>query len=222
MNQQNRYIFPITPQTTVSVTQNTWKIFNIPEVCYKGSKKRECAEFRRTGYCKHTLNKDGRAKKRRLEKYNNYKAEVLTIAKKIGFSLPAFGWAVYFYIPIPKKWSQADRRTMHGQMNFRKPDLSNYIKAFEDALTLKDEYITQRSGEGKFWVDTRIGCGIKSEHGKGWIEVVTGLEVYNPFGVEFIDQSKIPSLWQTSEYKKRRKSGNVREYNKNNKTDVLK
>lgn len=210
----NRFIIPITPQTKVDVTQNTWQLFNIPETCYRGLKKAGCAEWRRTGLCKHTLSARGRYMKRRLEKYNNYKASILALAKAAGVELPTYGFSVYFYFPIPKRWSQEDRKAMHGQMHHRKPDLDNCEKAIFDSLTFKDEQISQLSGHGKFWIDTKAGPKRTDPIGPGYIEILINQLIYNPFGVEWIDQSKIISLRQTMDYKKRKKEGGTRNYSK--------
>lgn len=198
-------IFPISPQTNVTITQNTYKIFNIPEVCPKGRKG--CLEFRKTNYCPHTLNKNGRYMKKRLGRMNDYKATLLGLAKSAGFNLPAYGWSVYFYFPMPKRWKTDERIKMHGQPHFRKPDFDNCYKLLVDALVFQDEQVAQISGGGKFWVDTKIGTKRQDPCGPGWIEILIDQPVYNPFNVEFIDQSKIISLRQTMEYKNQIKSG---------------
>lgn len=217
----NKFVFKITPQTKVDVTQHTFKLFVIPEICQKGRGHKGCVQYKRTGLCPHTLSAQGRYMKKRLEKYNDYKSTLLAMAKKMGFDLPGYGFSMYFFIPIPRRWSKKDRKAMHGQMHFRKPDLDNMEKAVYDSLTFKDEQIAQLSGHGKFWVDTRIGDGIKDPIGPGWIEIITGHEPYNPFGVEWVDQSKIISLKATMDYKKRSANDNVRTYKKKRKNDTL-
>lgn len=214
----HKITIPITPQTTASVTQDTYKIFHIPEVCQ--SRHKETGEDEDRGkpcdvylsgniYCGHTLNKAGRQKKKRLARFNQYKVDILTTVRKLGFSIPAYGWSVYFFIPIPKKWTQQDREKMHGQPHHRKPDLDNLYKAFVDALTVNDELIAQVSGMGKFWVDTKTGAGKSIVYGSGYIEVHYGHQAYNPLGVEFIDQSKVVSIRQDADYKRRKKSGSL-------------
>lgn len=217
-----RFIFPITPETWVGIHHNAKKIFNIPEVCYKGRHKKGCAEFLRTDYCKHTLSYWGRYMKRRLERYNEYKSSVLALAKKMNFDLPAWGWSVYFYIPIPKRWSNEDRVKMHGQMHHRKPDMDNLFKALQDSLTFKDELISQLSGVGKFWINTKLGPKRTDPIGPGYIEILINQPVYNPYNVEFIDQSTVISLRATMDYKKRKPEGNVRKYTKKAKLDEIK
>ena len=149
--------------------------------------------------------------KRRLARMNEYKATILGLAKAAGFSLPAYGWSVYFYFPMPKRWKTEERIKMHGQPHFRKPDFDNVYKLLVDALIFQDEQVAQISGGGKFWVDTQEKNGKGKQRnmpcGPGWIEVLLDQPVYNPFNVTFIDQSKILALRQTMEYKKEIKEG---------------
>lgn len=217
---QTRFIFPFTPKTKVDVTHSTWKLFNIPEDCYKGYRKKGCKDFKRTGTCKHVLSEYGKKLKRRIERYNDYKSTILGYAKKIGFTLPAYGWSVYFHIPIPKRWTLADRKKMNGQMHHRKPDWDNLCKAIQDSLTFNDEYISQVSGTGKFWVDTKTGPKVVDPIGPGYIEFLLNQPVYNPHHVEFIDQSKVPSLRAEVDYRKRREEGKTRKFVKKSK-DIL-
>lgn len=213
MTDNNRIILPINPQTTLRTTQGDVIVFRIPEKCYKGRGKKGCAIYKRTGLCKHTLSVGGRVRKRRIEKYNTYKSDLLTLAKKLDFVIPDYGWSVYFYFPMPKKWSRKDRELMHGQPHHRKSDLDNIYKALTDSLRVDDERIAQLSGTGKFWVNQE----------KGYIEILIHQSVYNPFGVPFIDQSQVKSLHQTSNYKKRlQEGGNIRSYKRKPKEDKIK
>lgn len=205
----------ITPQTPTSVTQGTYKIFHIPEVCQSRhlvtgdqlDKGMPCPEYESGNiYCGHTLNKAGRDKKNRLLRYNKYKSDLATMAKKNGVRPLAYGMAVYFFIPIPKKWTDQDRRAMHLQPHHRKPDLDNLYKAFMDSLLHDDEIISVVT-IGKYWVDTKVGSGASATYGNGYIEVLYGQKVYQL--VEFIDQSKISSISKDREYKKRVKMGKL-------------
>jgi len=237
MKNENRIVIPVTPKTPASVTQDTFKIFHIPEVCQArhrvtgdpDDKGLSCDEYLSGNiFCGHTLSKHGRYKKKAIEKYNDYKVAILTHARRMGFTLPAYGWSVYFYIPIPKRWSPQDRIRMHGQPHHKKPDLDNLYKAVTDALIPNDEVIAQLSGWGKFWVDTKSGNGKEAVYGPGYIEILYGQPVYNPFGIEYIDQSQVPSLRKESDiYKKRKKQEGKKKYHnfgnsKKSKTDELK
>lgn len=139
--------------------------------------------------CPHCITYEGLMKRRRLERYNQYKIDILTLAKQKGFEMPTSGWAWYFYIPIPVSVTAGKRRALHGQFHIKRPDLNNYEKAAEDGLSVHDETVAQRSGHGKFWVNTLyLDEGGNKKIGPGWIEILLNQPVYNPFGVTFIDQ----------------------------------
>lgn len=170
----DRIIFPITPQSWFKFLPQNAICFRIPEEC-----PQPCQEFIDTGFCAHTLREANRRTKRRIEKYNKYKVDLLAMARKIGFELPEFGWSLYFYFPTPKTWSKKKKEAMHGQHKLTKPDIDNLEKAFYDSLSVVDEKVGQLSGHGKFWDKNATD---------GYIEVILGKPAYNPFGVTFIDQ----------------------------------
>lgn len=117
------------------------------------------------------LNVTGRRYKKRLIRYNDYKATLLGLAKSMGFELQATGTAVYFFLPLAVRHSKKKKAAMHYQLHQQKPDLSNLLKAFEDSLLPKrDQVVAHYSGLGKFWVDSP----------NGWIEVHINQPVYNP------------------------------------------
>lgn len=178
----------------VKVLPSATAYWHIPEICYyvenegrslKEQERKElgitaygCQEFHETGFCKHTLSKYGRYMKKYIERYNEYKASVLTLAKKAGFTLPRAGWSLYFYFPAPVRWSKKKKARMHGQWKINKPDTKNLLAGFEDSVSSTDEQMAQLSGLGKFWVNQP----------NGYIEILLDQPIYNPFGVEFIDQ----------------------------------
>lgn len=145
-----------------------------------------CEDFENKGECRHVLGPYGRRRKHRIEKYNKYKIDVLTIAKRLSFELPVSGFRLYFHVPIPDYWTQKKREAFHGQHKLSKPDIDNYEKAFYDSLKIKDEEVGQLSGHGKFWFDP---AKIQEPELKGgFIEVLLNQLVYNPYDVTFIDQ----------------------------------
>jgi Holliday junction resolvase RusA-like endonuclease len=153
---------------------------------YKPRKKKTTLQYG----CPHCLSHEGLVRKRRIERMQKYMKDLSWLAKKAKFELPVCGWSLYFYIPIPKAWSAKKRLMFHGQMNTAKPDTTNYVKIFEDAISNKDETMAQMSGVGKFWVDKRYkGEDGKWQTGSGHIEILLNQPVYNPFGVKFIDQA---------------------------------
>ncbi len=103
----------------------------------------------------------GLQRKKRIQKYNDYKVNVATEAKRIGFVLPEIGAGIIFCLPMPKKWSKKKRRLSHGNFHDKRPDLKNLLSAFEDALMKEDKAIAYYIHLGKRWVNSLTG----------WIEV---------------------------------------------------
>lgn len=156
----NVFFFPFTPQTHVRVTQNQMIWFKIPD-----------EKINTKATLRH---------KRRIRRYFDYKETLLGHALKMGFSFPVTGSGVYFFIPMPKRWSKKKRKEMQFQPHGQKPDLSNLLKAYEDGLLKKDETIWHYGGVGKYWIDTIEGYGKKAVQGPGYIEVHLNLPTYNP------------------------------------------
>lgn len=194
-----RIVLNINPQTWVRIKSGKGGdhvYFCIPEVCIKGEEGEACEDYVRDGLCSHTLSKSGRARKRRLMKYNQYRLDLFHLAKLADFMLPSCGWALYFYIPVPKRWSKTKKAAMHGQLHMGKPDESNLLKAFEDALSINDEQVAQMSGLGKFWVNEP----------QGYIEILLNQPLYNPFGVDFISQHHKISMEDIEVRREKRKA----------------
>ena len=177
----DRIILPITPQTNVRSTQGDSILFRIPTDCRKLKGKKPCVKFRRTGECPHILSKGGRVRKKRLQRYNQYKVDLKTLADHFKFEMPFCGWSLYFYIPMPKRWSKKKREAMVGQLHLGKPDIDNMTKAFFDSLSVFDERVAQLSGLGKYWTNKPVGH----------IEILLNQPIYNPFNVTFIDQDML-------------------------------
>jgi len=76
--------------------------------------------------------------------------------------LPCFGAHVTFILPMPKSWSKKKRATQNGKPHMSRPDLSNILKALEDAIYQEDSviydiHIEKRWGiEGKIIVKERL------------------------------------------------------------------
>lgn len=136
-----KIILDITPETFVRATSNDKIFFRIP---------------------REKLNPPGLKRLLRLEKYNNYKINLLAECKRKQFRLPPQGATICFFIPVPpKSWSQKKKTLHHGKLHQSKPDLSNLLKAFEDAICSEDKYIAHYGGLSKRWVDFPTG----------WIEI---------------------------------------------------
>lgn len=132
----------ITPQTHVRATKGDAICFRIPE--------------------KTLIEKYPRLYKRKmqLEKYNKYKAELRGEAARVGFVMPVGNAWIKFYMPMPQSWSKKKKLRMNFMPKQSMPDLSNLIKAMEDAL-LKQDNVIWDYRVSKYWYDS---C-------KGYIEV---------------------------------------------------
>lgn len=133
---KKKTILNITPQTHVRSTQGDRIFFRIP---------------------RNKLNASGLYRLERLEKYNDYKASLLTLAKKEKLTFPQQGLEINFYLPVPKSWRDHKKRKMHLEGHQSKPDLSNLLKALEDGLLKEDKMIFHYAGLSKRWVNQEQG-----------------------------------------------------------------
>jgi Holliday junction resolvase RusA-like endonuclease len=151
------YIFKISPQTHVRATQGDRILFRIPEA------RRSEAGTKRV---------------RRLEKYNRYKEDLCALGKELQFELPMWGAAIRFFIPMPRTWRKWQKKQNMYQYHQSKPDLSNLLKAFEDALFAEDKAIAHYSEVSKHWVDGEFG----------WIEVIVRKPIACIFNNPYTEQ----------------------------------
>lgn len=126
-----KIILNITPRTWVRATTNDAWFFKIP---------------------KEKLHKSGRARREVLDRYNAWKTAVRALANAQKFEIPEQGSEVRFCLPIPKSWKKYKQAAMIGKLHQQKPDLSNLLKAWEDAMISEDKYIAHYSGLSKVWV----------------------------------------------------------------------
>ena len=136
MSYEKRIIIPITPETHVRSTQGDRILFRIPRAKLKPS---------------------GLSRLMRLEKYNDYKATLLTIARKENIKFPEQGLEINFYLPVFKSWSNWKKKHLHLQGHTSKPDLSNLLKALEDSLLKEDKMIFHYASLSKKWVNQEKG-----------------------------------------------------------------
>lgn len=125
----------ITPQTHVRATKGDSVFFRIP---------------------RDKLYPSGLKRLMRLEKYNEYKIDLLTEAKKNHFVLPPTGLHVSFFIPVPRTWSKKKKNAHHGMIHQSKPDIDNLTKAFLDSLVAEDKFIGNITIT-KRWVNYPLG-----------------------------------------------------------------
>lgn len=102
------------------------------------------------------LRPEGLKRLLRIERYNNYKVNLLAEAKRKRFTIPASGLSVTFFLPVPPSWSQKKKNAHHGHLCQGKFDIDNALKAFFDSLVSQDKYIANISAT-KRWVDFPIG-----------------------------------------------------------------
>lgn len=113
------------------------------------------------------------ARKRQLDKYNEYKKEVGKWADNSEFTMPLSCFHVKFYIPMPASWRKPKRLAMVGQPHQSTPDSDNLLKALFDGLMPR----RNRSGGGTGADDRRIWCYSLF---KFWCE-------YDDMGIEIVE-----------------------------------
>jgi len=68
-----------------------------------------------------------------------------------GMHIPESGATITFVLPMPKSWSERKKSRLEGEPHTTKPDLSNILKAAEDALYSDDSAIWHYAGLKKVW-----------------------------------------------------------------------
>jgi len=137
-----KWILHITPQSHLRATKGDSIFFRIP---------------------REKLKPTGLKRLLRLERYNQYKIDLLAEAKRTGFELYPSGMSITFYIPCPKSWSQKKKTAHHGMLHQSRPDIDNLAKAFFDSITQEDKFIANVTLT-KRWVDFPLGwidCELK-------------------------------------------------------------
>ncbi len=135
----------ITPKTNVRTTQGDRIYFRIP---------------------REKLREAGLKRLLRIERYNQYKIDLLASCKMKGFTLPAQGLCIRYYIPVPKSWSEKKKKLYHGSLHQSQPDIDNLVKATFDSLVCEDKFVGHIGSISKQWVN----------YDTGWIE----FEVIDP------------------------------------------
>jgi Holliday junction resolvase RusA-like endonuclease len=143
---QNKIILNITPITHVRATQGDKWVFRIP---------------------RDQLRPEGLKRLLRLEKYNQYKIDLLALALQQKFRPPEQGGHVVFYIPVPKTWKKYKKEAMHMQLHQSRPDVDNLLKSFLDSLMAEDKSIADIRVTKK-WVNQE----------KGYIEINVTTPIY--------------------------------------------
>ena len=132
---QKKIILNVNPQSHCRSTKGDAIFFRIP---------------------REKLRPDGLRRLLRLEKYNQYKVDLLAEAKQKHFTIPASGLCLTFYLPIPKSWSKKKKKEYNGRLMQSRPDIDNLIKSFCDSLVSEDKFIANISAT-KRWADFPVG-----------------------------------------------------------------
>lgn len=130
-----KYVFQITPQTSVRATQGDRILFRIP---------------------REKLRPSGLKRLLRLERYNEYKISLLALAKQQKFAFPEQGAHFVFYIPVPATWRKHKKEYMHMKLHQSRPDVDNLLKAAQDSMLVEDKHIADIRVTKK-WVNATQG-----------------------------------------------------------------
>ena len=93
--------------------------------------------------------------RRCVQRYRNF--ENLVAMNNIDF--PEIETHITFVLPMPGSWSKAKKEKMNNRYHQQKPDLSNLLKAIEDAVykddsAIADIHVTKKWGyEGAIIID---------------------------------------------------------------------
>jgi Holliday junction resolvase RusA-like endonuclease len=71
--------------------------------------------------------------------------------RQLNVYLPSSDAAIQFIVPMPKSWSNKKKHAMKGKPHTQRPDISNMLKALEDAVHGEDSHIWHYSGLSKIW-----------------------------------------------------------------------
>jgi hypothetical protein len=143
-------VINIEPQTNVRSTQGDRWLFAVTDDYLEEYDKRKALD--------HPKGIPGRnlPRKRQLEKYNAYKAELLWMAHKHGFKMPHGHFALWFYVPHPPSWRPKKVAEMLYKPHQTTPDWDNFIKALFDSLMPRKK---RSRGEKGSQDDRLIHCG---------------------------------------------------------------
>lgn len=149
---RSRWVLYITPESHLRATKGDSIFFRIP---------------------REKLHPAGLKRLLRLERYNNYKVNLLAEAKKRGFELSPAGMSITFFIPCPKSWSQKKKEQHHGMLHQARPDIDNLAKAFFDSIVTEDKFVANVTFT-KRWVF----------YEKGWILIELNKRISNKAMIE--------------------------------------
>lgn len=130
-----KYRFDITPVSAIRTVQGDRVFFRIP---------------------RDKLRPAGLARLLRIERYNKYKIDLLSLAKQQRFTPVEQGMHIIFYMPVPKSWRDHKKKKMHLMLHTSRPDWDNLAKGFFDGLLSEDNKISDVRVTKK-WVNQDTG-----------------------------------------------------------------
>lgn len=142
MNEILTFRFFIQPQTHIRTTQAEKWMFAVQDDEYLksfGMKKyleRIAKGSKNPGTPLNYYNR-----KKRIQKYWDYKRALKILADEQDFVMPTFGSWVKFFLPMPRSWGKKKRDEKCFTLMGSKPDVDNMMKGFLDSLMLEDESI---------------------------------------------------------------------------------
>ena len=128
-------ILNIRPQTHIRSTQQDSVLFRIPE---------------------DKLSPQGLKRKKRLDRYNNYKRDLFDVALDAGFTIPDDYFHVIFFLPMPKTYRKKQRLELNMRAHKIMPDVDNLAKAMFDSLKKRDQTIHDVRIQ-KIWIEHPTG-----------------------------------------------------------------
>ena len=137
---------PIWPSTHVRSTQGDRWLFAVSDEYLQEYDEAKLIETGKIG--------GNLRRKRQLEKYNAYKAELRYWVDRTGFKIPHGYFAIWFCIPIPPSWRKKKIAENLGNAHQSTPDFDNLLKAFFDAIMPRKSRTTGEKGQD----DRKIHC----------------------------------------------------------------
>jgi len=95
-------------------------------------------------------------KRNRYRRYFDYKRALKAECTKQLYLPRTHDFWIKFYIPMPVSWGKKKRNTLAFEPHIQRPDTTNFVKAFEDALFEEDSIIYDYRAS-KFWTDLPFG-----------------------------------------------------------------
>ena len=104
-----------------------------------------------TPVAKHRMTQSDKWNQRpEVVKYRRYCEALNLLCRTVDYRIPDV-LSVTYVLPMPPSWGATKQKAMLDQPHMQRPDLSNLVKAFEDALCKNDETIHTYVSVQKIW-----------------------------------------------------------------------